>query len=354
LNWTQGDTVPNLVVVNVSSTGQIALYNSVGSTDVIVDVLGYYTGGSPGSSESPLTITTSSLPEATSNVEYSETLTASGGSGSYSWRGSGLPLGIEISSSGVLSGEPGDAGTDQVTVSVHDSTGQTVSKVLPLTVVAQLVTSASGNWSGYAVENGVFDGVTATFNVASLTSDQPSICETGTVGEPSQYCAMSTWVGIDGYDNSDLIQAGIEEQPIVGTDEFEIQPWWEILPAPQTNITSFVANVGDTISVDISATTTADIWDISVTDLTTDASFQTYQYYSGPADSAEWIVEATQIGGQVTTLSPFTPVTFANAGYSLAPSGGIDALDEIEMAQNGVIVASPSTIADNSFTVSYD
>jgi len=42
LNWTQGDTVPNLVVVNVSSTGQIALYNSVGSTDVIVDVLGYY------------------------------------------------------------------------------------------------------------------------------------------------------------------------------------------------------------------------------------------------------------------------------------------------------------------------
>jgi hypothetical protein len=42
LNWTQGDTVPNLVVVNVSSTGQIALYNSAGSTDVIVDVLGYY------------------------------------------------------------------------------------------------------------------------------------------------------------------------------------------------------------------------------------------------------------------------------------------------------------------------
>jgi hypothetical protein len=42
LNWTQGDTVPNLVVVNVSSTGQIALYNSAGFTDVIVDVLGYY------------------------------------------------------------------------------------------------------------------------------------------------------------------------------------------------------------------------------------------------------------------------------------------------------------------------
>ncbi len=42
LNWTQGDTVPNLVVVNVSSSGQVALYNSLGSTDLIVDVLGYY------------------------------------------------------------------------------------------------------------------------------------------------------------------------------------------------------------------------------------------------------------------------------------------------------------------------
>jgi hypothetical protein len=42
LNWTQGDTVPNLVVVNVSSSGQVAFYNSLGSTDLIVDVLGYY------------------------------------------------------------------------------------------------------------------------------------------------------------------------------------------------------------------------------------------------------------------------------------------------------------------------
>jgi hypothetical protein len=42
LNWIQGDTVPNLVVVNAASTGQIALYSSAGSTDVIVDVPGYY------------------------------------------------------------------------------------------------------------------------------------------------------------------------------------------------------------------------------------------------------------------------------------------------------------------------
>jgi hypothetical protein len=45
---------------------------------------------------------------------------------------------------------------------------------------------------------------------------------------------MSEWVGIDGASNGDLIQAGIAETLIVGTNEFSIQPWWEILPATQT------------------------------------------------------------------------------------------------------------------------
>jgi hypothetical protein len=41
LNWAPGQTVPNLVVVKLSADGKIAIYNGFGSTDVIVDVLGY-------------------------------------------------------------------------------------------------------------------------------------------------------------------------------------------------------------------------------------------------------------------------------------------------------------------------
>ncbi|WP_308464470.1 G1 family glutamic endopeptidase, partial [Ferrimicrobium sp.] len=436
LNWTQGDTVPNLVVVNVSSSGQVAFYNSLGSTDLIVDVLGYYVGGGT-LSQDPLSVTTTTLPQATVNQSYSTTLAASGGSGSYSWSVTGLPAGLLISTSGVISGIPTTAGTSTVSIKVTDSaeisstvslslvtnppisitttslpsatsnqaysttlsatggdggytwsatglpaglsmstsgvisgtagyagtaslaitvadaSAQSTTTNLSLVTNPQFSTSNSPNWSGYAALSGPFDGVSATFNVASLTSPQPSICNQGTTDTLSQYCAMSEWVGIDGASNSDLIQAGIEETPIVGTNEFSIQPWWEILPASQTDITSIQVSAGDSVTVDIFATSTADLWGIEVLDNTNDESFTTYQYYYGPGTSAEWIVEATQINGVVSTLSPYSPVTFTNPEYNLAPSGGVDQQTEVFMVQNGSVVSSPSNISNNSFTVSY-
>jgi hypothetical protein len=41
LNWTAGQTVPNLVEVAVGPTGQVNIFNAAGSTDVIVDIEGY-------------------------------------------------------------------------------------------------------------------------------------------------------------------------------------------------------------------------------------------------------------------------------------------------------------------------
>jgi hypothetical protein len=42
LNWLAGETVPNLVVVKLSSDGNLEVFNAAGSTDVILDVVGYY------------------------------------------------------------------------------------------------------------------------------------------------------------------------------------------------------------------------------------------------------------------------------------------------------------------------
>ena len=42
LNFTPGQTVPNLVVAKVGPDGAIALYNNSGATDVIVDVVGWF------------------------------------------------------------------------------------------------------------------------------------------------------------------------------------------------------------------------------------------------------------------------------------------------------------------------
>jgi hypothetical protein len=43
VNFTAGQVVPNRVVVQVGSNGGVTIYNSQGSTDVVIDVAGYYT-----------------------------------------------------------------------------------------------------------------------------------------------------------------------------------------------------------------------------------------------------------------------------------------------------------------------
>jgi hypothetical protein len=54
----------------------------------------------------PLTVTTAALPQATVGQPYSFVMSASGGSGSYAWAATGLPPGLTISPSGLISGTP--------------------------------------------------------------------------------------------------------------------------------------------------------------------------------------------------------------------------------------------------------
>ena len=41
VNFARGDIVPNLVLVPVGPTGDIVMRNALGSTDVVVDVVGW-------------------------------------------------------------------------------------------------------------------------------------------------------------------------------------------------------------------------------------------------------------------------------------------------------------------------
>jgi hypothetical protein len=45
LNFVAGQTIANLVIVKLGSNGKVDIYNAAGSTDVIVDVVGWYQGG---------------------------------------------------------------------------------------------------------------------------------------------------------------------------------------------------------------------------------------------------------------------------------------------------------------------
>ena len=88
----------------------------------------------------PLQIETASLPGGTVGEGYSQSVTASGGEGSYSWSvaSGSLPEGLALSSgtpSATISGTPGAAGDYAFTLQVSDGT-QTTTQALSIAVLA--------------------------------------------------------------------------------------------------------------------------------------------------------------------------------------------------------------------------
>lgn len=53
VNWSQGGTVPNPVIVQVGPTGNVDLYNIAGCANVVMDVVGWFTGPLPVISPAP-------------------------------------------------------------------------------------------------------------------------------------------------------------------------------------------------------------------------------------------------------------------------------------------------------------
>ena len=129
---------------------------------------------------------------------------------------------------------------------------------------------------------------------------------------------------------------------------FYILPWWEILPAAETPITTLTVVPGDTVTVTIeqvSGTT----WQILLADETTEASFSTDQTYTGPGTSAEWIVEAPERGGEISTLAAYTTTMFDGLGMT----GAQNVLTELIMVQDGFQVSTPSAFTASGFDVAY-
>ena len=339
VNWDAGQIVPNLTVATLSSSGSISIYNNAGSANVIVDAFGYF---SPVAAATPLVITTTSLASATVGVAYSATLVATGGTAPYSWAitSGALPSGLSLSLSGSITGTPSAAGTASFGLLATDATTPTAETAtaqvsLPVASAATPMASSS-NWSGYVVGNGPYTAVAGTFNVPTIHAS-PTNTDT------------AEWVGIDGaYPGAPLIQAGIDEPYAAGTNTYQIRAWWEILPAAATPITMTVSP-GDSVTVTIRQVS-GTLWAITLADDTTGQTFTTEQTYTGPLESAEWIVEAPTDNGVQSTLGGYSPdVTFSGLGMS----GPEAALTMWIMVQNGVQVSTPTALTSSGFSVAY-
>jgi hypothetical protein len=83
-----------------------------------------------------LSCATATLPDCYLGTTYNQTLTAVGGKAPYSWSviDGTLPAGLALSSAGVISGTPSNAGNSSFTVQVTDVNNATATKALSITV----------------------------------------------------------------------------------------------------------------------------------------------------------------------------------------------------------------------------
>jgi hypothetical protein len=198
----------------------------------------------------------------------------------------------------------------------------------------------SGNWSGYAQTGG------AKYTYASGTWLVPSV--------QAKQGYSSSWVGIDGFNNNNLIQTGTEQDYVGGHTVY--RAWWEILPAAETIIPSLKITPGDKITAFVK-NTSGNAWTISISDVTTGKSFSINKNYSGAGKSAEWIQEAPTGGSGVLPLAHYSETEFSGLqiAHSFAsPTNATLAFPSkaIAMVQNKQ-VSTPSKPTANSFNVAY-
>jgi hypothetical protein len=273
---------------------------------------------------------------------------------------------------------PPPATTTTTVAPTTTTTSPSLEQCSQLTATAGSLPCWSDNWSGYAQTSGPYTGAQGTFTVPALTTSMTCSQE------------LSEWVGIDGYDNQDLIQAGIDETPVdPSTGQctpgyFYIFPWWEMLPAAETPVTQWddgtstmstsghPVNMGDSITVTITQQSSG--WDITLTDNTTGETFDYAAQnngsdlsYSGPGDSAEWVLEAPYdpvVCSGYCQLPPYCAIsstpgqcasgpgsTFSQLASASTESGY--ALWQIYMVQGDVVVSEPSALSGGFFSLTY-
>lgn len=154
----------------------------------------------------------------------------------------------------------------------------------------------SGNWSGYAQSGGV-----GAYNRVSAYWTVPHVFAT------AHPVYSSAWIGIDGYKNGSLIQTGTAHEFANGSASY--YAWWEILPEAETVI-PYPVHPGDRMHAVI-ANQGRGKWSISLRNLTRGWRFRTVQAYNGPRSSAEWIIEAPQVGGTIGSFARLSPVAFS-------------------------------------------
>jgi hypothetical protein len=212
----------------------------------------------------------------------------------------------------------------------------------------------STNWSGAVLTAGPgqsFSSVSAEWVVPSVSQVPAGNVATSDVSE---------WVGLDGFNSSDVAQAGIQEtvQTAGGKTSVSVSAWDEWFPAGSNTIaaSSFAVNAGDTVKITVQtlgagSSTASFIFDDVTTGRAFDASLTAPKGTTLVGNSAEVVAETPEFtsGGQTSQplLADFlnTPITFKDIAATF--KGGAAA--NLAAAQTIGLETDAAPGADGSF-----
>jgi hypothetical protein len=197
---------------------------------------------------------------------------------------------------------------------------------------------SSSNWSGYSVTGSGFTAVTGSWTVQAVS--------------PTRKASYSSqWIGIDGFNNSSLIQTGTASEYFRGSAHYHA--WWEILPAAETVIPSLAVAPGNHMTASV-ARNSGGTWTITISDTSTGGFFTTKQSYTGPGTSAEWIEEAPSVGGKIAPLAHYSSPQKFDPGTVNGANPHLTASDGGQMIQTKVVSIPSNPDSDtDGFNVSY-
>jgi Peptidase A4 family len=205
--------------------------------------------------------------------------------------------------------DPRDTNVEVKQTNKFHRPGQQAANSATKQVANGMVTAEYYNWSGTAVFSsgtpfsaeailGIFDVPTAHVALNSCTHSE---------------VYSSEWVGVDGYNNSALFQAGVDADASCdnGVTSTFYSSWFEWIPNAETEVGTPLITPGDLLLVEV--------WNTSPTvalayfhDISS-GIIEEYQF-DAPAgasvigQSVEWIVERPEVGGSFSTLANYIDV----------------------------------------------
>jgi hypothetical protein len=230
-------------------------------------------------------------------------------------------------------------------------------QLLHLTHHLSLNTNTSSNWFGYqqgALEQGgkLFTSITGNWTVPTATQHASGQAEDS-----------ADWIGIGGgcidanctLGDETLIQTGTE-QDVASNGTASYDAWYEIIPAPELQVTSMTIQPGDQMHAAISQLATGvDVWKVTIQDLTRNETYSTTVPYPSTMDTAEWIEETPL---EIGTNAGFAALpNLTNPAFNSATVNGsnphLTTPEEIQLTDSsGNVIATPS--APNSTGDGFD